>query len=53
MKKLISLLLVSALVQALVQAQTFEAAAGSAKADLDNALAESGVAENFLSRAVS
>ena len=40
MKKLISLLLVSALVQALVQAQTFEAAAGSAKADLNKALAE-------------
>ena len=38
MKKLISLLLFSALFQALVQGQTFEAAAGSAKADLDKAL---------------
>ena len=40
MKKLIPLLLVWALGQALGQGQTFEAAAGSAKADLDKALAE-------------
>ena len=40
MRKTLILLLVVLLGQALGQAQTFEAAAGSAKADLDKALAE-------------
>ena len=40
MRKTLILLLVVLLCQALCQAQTFKAAAGSAKADLDKALAE-------------
>ena len=40
MKKILTFLLFALLGQALGQAQTFQAAAGSAKSDLDKALAE-------------